>query len=227
VIRLHFVVEGQTEEGFVNQTLAEHLGLHGVAVDARRVETSRERARIYRGGVLDYARARRDLERWMKQDRHADAYFTTMFDLYALPEDFPGRPAQGADPYERVTQLEQSFADDLKHPRFLPHLQLHEFEALLLADPGKLEDRFPEHAQGVRNLVELAAGFASPELIDEGAETAPSKRIIREIPDYAGAKASAGPLVARAIGVATLRSRCPHFGAWVSRLEFLDARPTP
>ena len=39
--------------------------------------------------MLDYGRVRRDLERWMRQDDHQDCHFSTMIDLYHLPEDFP------------------------------------------------------------------------------------------------------------------------------------------
>ena len=85
MIRLHFVVEGQTEETFVNTLLCPHLGQFNVSADARRVEMSPG----YRGGLTSYARAKRDLSRWMKQDQHSDARFTSMFDLYALPADFP------------------------------------------------------------------------------------------------------------------------------------------
>jgi hypothetical protein len=90
MIRLHLIVEGQTEETFVNTVLADYLGAFQISVDVRRVETSRSRGRVYRGGVLDYARVKRDVVLWMKQDQRPDAFFSTMFDLYALPQDFPG-----------------------------------------------------------------------------------------------------------------------------------------
>ena len=67
----------------------------------------------------------------------------------------------------------------------------------------------------------MASQFASPELIDDGEQSAPSKRIIHEIPEYEGMKASAGPLIAEKIGLETLRVKCRHFGAWVSRMERL------
>jgi hypothetical protein len=84
MIRLHIVVEGQTEETFVNRVLSYHLGQYNISVDARQVETSRKHARIYRGGFdrsRGYQRARRDLALWMQEDQNADAYFTTMFDF--------------------------------------------------------------------------------------------------------------------------------------------------
>ena len=66
MVRVHLVVEGQTEETFVRKVLAPYLGSCRVFVDARSVETSRHHSKVYRGGVLDYGRVRRDLERWMQ-----------------------------------------------------------------------------------------------------------------------------------------------------------------
>ena len=223
MIRLHFVVEGQTEEGFVNQVLANHLGHFGVSADARCVETSRRKATIYRGGVIDYRRVRLDLGLWMREDQREDAYFTTMIDLYGLPTDFPGYLAASATAGARVrvAALEQAFADDIAHPRFVPHIQLHEFEALILAGPRALDWEFPEHEPAIDRLVLLASGYKSPECIDDGPDTAPSKRIMQQIPAYIGRKASAGPLVVGRIGLAAVRYSCPHFDAWVSRLQAL------
>ena len=43
MIRLHVVVEGSTEEGFVRDVLARHLAHHDVFADAHKVTTSRRR----------------------------------------------------------------------------------------------------------------------------------------------------------------------------------------
>lgn len=226
--RLNLVVEGQTEEGFVNQVLAPHLGTLGIAAVARCVTTRRDRRRpdlVHRGGLPDYGKARRDLERWVAED--GGAAFTTMFDLYALPEDFPGfhESRRLADPYQRVAFLEAALAADLglgEH-RLIPYLQLHEFEALLFSDPAKFDWEYLEHDAQIARLVEIAEAHESPELIDDGPETAPSKRIARHIPEYAYQKASRGPLIAQKIGIERMRARCPHFAEWLVRLESLAA----
>jgi hypothetical protein len=224
--RLNFVVEGQTEEAFVNSVFRPHLGSFDIVATARCVTTRRDRRRpdiVHRGGLPDYGKARRDLERWMAED--GGAAFTTMFDLYALPEDFPGfdEARRRNDPYERVTFLEAALAADLgpgEH-RLIPYLQLHEFEALLFSDPAKFDWEYLEHDRQIARLVEIAEAHESPELIDDGPETAPSKRIAQHIPEYAYQKASAGPLIAQRIGIERMRERCPHFAEWLGRLESL------
>jgi hypothetical protein len=226
LIRLHFVAEGQTEETFINQVLRPHLAAMLIAADARCVQTSRRRGIIHRGGIQKYSRLKHDLTRWMSEDRNTDARFTTMIDLYGLPADFPGYTALRAvpSPLDRVIALESAFADDIDSPRFVPYLQLHEFEALIFADPSHLLDEFPAQTGAVARLREVASRFASPELMDDTPDGAPSKRIQQEIPEYQGRKVSAGPRLAGKIGLQAIRQKCPHFGRWLARLEALTDR---
>jgi uncharacterized protein DUF4276/AAA domain-containing protein len=213
---------GAGKSNLISFVLAYHFGEHNVTVDVRAVETSRHRGRIHRGGFLDYQRANRDLERWMREDRNDDAFFTTMFDLYALPENFPCyAEARHLPPLTRVTALETAFHAEIEHLRFIPYIQLHEFEALLLADPEKFDWAFIEHENSIRQLIQLVSTFESPELIDDDPITAPSKRIIRLIPEYAGQKSSAGPLIAAKIGLPGIRAKCPHFDSRLQRIEAL------
>ena len=222
-VRLHFIVEGQTEARFVNQVLAPHLAELSIVADARRVQTSHKGGVKYSGGVSNYELPKRDILRWMRGDRGTDARFTTMFDLYGLPSEFPGYSDATliADPYEKVRAIEDAFGTDINDWRFIPYIQLHEFEALILSAPEQLSARFRNRDDGIRRLAALSAQFESPEHIDDGVDTAPSKRIIREIPEYDGRKASDGPIVAANIGLPTLRQKCAHFGEWIDRLEQL------
>jgi len=225
MIRLNMIVEGQTEETFAHAVLEMPLAQRAIYLSVRCVETSRDKRRhkIHRGGLLNYANARGDFQRWMKEDQNAEAWFTTMFDLYALPDNFPAwEESRGLPtPHERVQNLEAAFARDIAHPRFLPYIQLHEFEALLLADPAKFDWEFIDQEAAIARLVDLSVEFPDPELIDDREEKAPSKRIIKEIPEYKGRKASAGPLVASKIGLPMLRAKCRHFHEWLERIEAL------
>lgn len=224
VIRLHITTEGQTEEGFVRQLLIPHLAQYGVYAAVRCVLTNRDKksSREYRGGLLNYAVAKKDICNWLKEDRNAECRFTTMFDFYALPSNFPGYEAacHYSDPYVRVRKLEESLRKDIGDARFIPYIQLHEFEALILADPRKLNCEYLESDTGIANLEKLVQNI-KPELIDDGAKTAPSKRIAKEIPEYD--KAFAGPRVAAKIGLIKMKERCPHFAEWLAMLENLNS----
>lgn len=221
-VRLYIIVEGQTEEAFVNQILRPHLAPLSVRVSAHVVVTKRVPGYTYGGGLNRYSQAESDIKLWLRQDQGNDAYFTTMFDLYDLPPDFPGYAAvEHDDPYQRVEFLESALKQDIPDPRFFPYIQLHEFEALLLSDPQKFDSQFDYRADGISRLVEMVSQFTSPELINSGNSTAPSKRIEDEIPDYRYLKASAGPIVAGRIGLPTLRSKCAHFAEWLKKMEKL------
>ncbi len=231
-IRLHVVVEGQTEETYVNRVLKQHLAGFQVFVEPRAVETGRRRGTVYRGGIRTYAKLRGDLMKWMKQDDNLDVFFTTMVDVYGLrrlTDGFPGldKAAAISDPYTKVSALEEAWKADIRHPRFIPYLQLHEFEALLLASPQHLGEEFIGCDEPIGRLADMADQFDSPELIDDGERTAPSKRIIAELPQYAARKASAGPIIAERIGLEILRPKCPHFDGWLARLESLSETDHP
>lgn len=221
--RLHIVVEGQSEETFVNRIMREPLAYRNVFVDARCVQTSRKQGHKHRGGLLKFAQASGDLKRWMDEDQNPDVFFTTMFDLYHLPLDFPGysNAKRKREPNARVRALEAAFAAEVGHPRFIPHIQLHEFEALLLCGPGHFQIPFPEQLPAVRKLEDMARGFASPELIDDGDKTSPSRRIIAELPGYEKQKVRASAAVSARIGLQTMRAKCPHFAEWLERIEGL------
>ncbi len=221
-MRLNIIVEGQTEEAFVNRILKPHLGSLSVGASVRVVTTRRTRGRKYRGGLSTYAKARNDITRWLKQDQNPNVRFTTMFDLYGLPTDFPGyETAANDDPHLRVEALENALKKDIGDERFIPYIQLHEFEALLLSDPETLHAQFDGAAGGIARLATAVARFPSPEHVNDGATTAPSKRIIRKIPEYEDRRPSAGAIAAAKIGLPTIRAKCKHFACWLAKLEKL------
>jgi len=225
VMRLNLVVEGQTEEAFVRDLLRPHLLGFGVAATARCVRTGRKRGRDFRGGVVNYAKVRRDLTLWMREDQGPEAYFATFIDLYRLPRDFPGYEATetAGDVHGRVSRIEKAFEADIAHHlgQFMPHIQPYEFEALLFARPAAFTLRFPDRAQRVATLTHTAAEFASPEHIDD--DEPPSKRILSTFADYD--KTADGPILAAEIGLCAMRDSCAHFGRWLARLEAI-AQPS-
>src|SRR6266702_6592607 len=99
LMRLLFVVEGQSEEAFVNGVLAPHLWSHSVYASATIVGTPRRRgsAPVRKGGG-DWRRWERDVRRVLGEQAKACLRVTTLFDLYGLPSGCPGLTEHGADP---------------------------------------------------------------------------------------------------------------------------------
>ncbi len=221
--RLNVTAEGQTEERFVKDTLSPYLGKYNVSTDVRCVLTSKDKKKCYRGGLISYAKAKSDILMWLKEDNNSEARFTTMFDLYALPNDFPKfeESKKIINAYDRVVFLETAFAQDIKDHRFVPYIQLHEFESLILSKPEELEIEYFEHSKEITKLKQLVVEKGNPELINDSPETAPSKRIIKLIPEYECNKVSVGASIVGLIGIDFLKGECKHFNDWITKLENL------
>jgi hypothetical protein len=216
--RLYIVVEGQTEREFVKLVLAPHLAT--VSVDVKPCVVHTNRGLNKRGGLNNFKQLRSDLERMTKADAAPQSRFTTMIDLYALPAGFPGWETAKQEPrrVQRVAMLEEALQAEIGDPRFFPHIQVHEFETLLFCDLTRLEGRIEGADRGLLALQKEVAGMA-PEDINERPTHAPSKRMIKHVPAYKTQKVRVGAAAAAAIGLPKLREKCPHFDAWVTRLE--------
>jgi len=216
--RLKIVVEGQTEEAFVKQVLAPHLRAYELHTTP-----------IVLGGGGSFGKALRTIRVTLSSD--PGAYCSTMFDYYGLPPDYPGLNANDCPPSsrleDRIEYLEACLAQAVEdNHRFLPYLQVHEFEALLFADVEVIDRALRLSSAEEVRLDELRAiveHFDHPEQIDDGDDTAPSKRLRRLFPRYD--KVLHGELIAHDIGLDRIRAECPHFDDWVSRLETLDPLP--
>ena len=215
MIRVYVVVEGQTEGSFVGDLLAEAFWPRQVYLTP-----------ILLGGHTSYARVTRDVLKLLKQDQ--TAYCSTMLDFYGLGRGFPDTPLPPNLPnIEKVRRIEAAFKEDICNLipdfrpdiRFLPYLQLHEYEGLLFSDSSAFATaiRQPHLAESFQALRDT---FPTPEDINDDANTAPSKRILRAYPAYS--KVIDGTLAARAVGIPAMRQECPHFRNWLERIEALE-----
>jgi hypothetical protein len=106
---------------------------------------------------------------------------------------------------------------DIGLGNFIPNLIVHEFEALLFTDIKPFE-QWTDDDRALEPL-RMARRHAAPEEINDGRETAPSKRILAAMNGYQ--KTVHGPLIACDIGLDAIRAACPHFDAWLAKLERL------
>lgn len=214
-ITVRVLCEGPTERNFITQVLAPYLKLRNVF--------ARPEA-LCRGnyGIVSYGRLRTAIKTDLGRSREHE-FVTTMIDLYKIG-DYPGADKEpGESVMDRVNRIESGMAENLPNPRFIPYCQVHEFEALVFVDLDRLVKQFPDgEADGAAERLTAEIGSLSPEEIDDGEQTAPSKRLIREVPTYHSLKSIAGPLIAAEIGLTNLRDACPHFNEWVSTLENLS-----
>ncbi|HEX5391648.1 MAG TPA: DUF4276 family protein [Rhodocyclaceae bacterium] len=219
--RVYLLVEGQTEEAFVNELLMPHYAQLGLYLTPIIVRTSPG----YKGGVVSYLKVRPQIEKLCKQD--ADAHVTTLFDLYALPGDFPDQdspafPTAGSG-HQKADFLEAGLARDVGQRNFIPNLLVHEFEALLFVGLEVFEQWTDDHA--ILEPLRAVRRTTAPEDINDGPSTAPSKRILAAWPGYQ--KTFHGPLIACDIGLDVMRKICPHFDGWLKKIERLGKGEEP
>lgn len=217
-VELQVLCEGLTERNFVTTVLRPHLIQHRVYARAQGLDKTLTKS----NGVVTHGTLRRNIKNELGRSREHQ-WVTTLIDLYALPRDYPGwARVSNESGVARANRIEAGMADALPNPRFLPFLLVHEFEALVLVDVDRIPSAFPDgEAAGAPAVLRQSIGNLAPEEIDDGPESAPSKRIIAALPAYKDLKAIAGPEITAAIGMAALRAACPHFDQWVERLERL------
>ena len=220
MIRVHVICEGQTEEMFVNEVLAEPLRGKGIELYPSLVGKPG-----HKGGNFKFERLLNDVKNRLLGD--TESYCTAFYDYYGLPENFPGKKEANelvniVDKSKYmgnvlVEHLTKKLGDNAVR-RFIPYIQMYEFEALLFSDPETLatsigceetKDRF----QSIRD------DFDSPEEINNSPQTAPSKRIENLCIGYD--KVTAGSIAAMDMGLDDIRRECSLFDAWLNELEDL------
>lgn len=218
--RVHVICEGQTEEMFVNEMLTPVFFPKGIQLVPALVGKPG-----HKGGNFKFERLQADVKNRLLGDR--TAYCTTFFDYYGLPQGFPGKDtlAAHADIRDKAAAVQDAMVDELirligqdSMRRFIPFVQMYEYEALLFSDPDAFAigvDRISLN----QHLKAISAQFESPEHINNSPVTAPSKRIEALMADYQ--KPLMGTLAALEVGLDVMRAKCALFNDWLTRIESL------
>jgi Domain of unknown function (DUF4276) len=211
--RVYIVVEGQTEQEFVNSLLAPHFGNFGVhIVTPILVRTSKSG----RGGSVNYRHLENTVNGLLKTSASSDFIVTTLVDFFRIPYTMPDYAASMAKPtkIDQVESLEQALSISINDRRFIPYIQLHEFEALLFSNNKGFDYYFKERqAIATKSIVD---DYKNPEEINTTPQGAPSKRILLINEDYD--KVTEGNLIALEVGINDILKKCPRFKAWVDGL---------
>lgn len=211
--RINIVVEGQTEQEFVNSVLAPYFRSHNVyGVTPILIRTSK----TGRGGLVNYQHLANTIDALLKTSTNDDFVVTTFVDFFRIPKNMPQYASCMTEPTKnmKVEALESAMAEVINDRRFVPYIQLHEFEALLFSSNDGFEYYFKEkHSLNTKTIVE---SFDNPEDINSSPEGAPSKRILKINKAYD--KVIEGNLIAMEIGLPSILKRCPRFKIWLDAL---------
>jgi hypothetical protein len=149
-----------------------------------------------------------------------------MFDYFRIEPDWPGkekscRCSSASDKAQviEVAMLEifaQMFPKCDIRSRFIPYIEMYEFEALLFSDAGILAEKINVKSTSIETILNECG---QPEEINDGPKTAPSKRL--ETLNKGYRKVAMGKTISEAIGIQQIRKKCPHFNQWLSKIEQL------
>lgn len=212
--RLIVICEGPTEQEFCNVVLAPHLERFDIEAVAPVVKKSN-------GGIVPWTSLRPQV---MNHLRENGAVVTMLIDYYGIKNryNFPGwEESLGiVNKHERIHFLIEKMKEDIPEElryRFIPYIQLHEFEGLLFSDIMAFKEFFEESEANLNDIESAMAQFDTPEDINNSPATAPSKRLIAAIPGYD--KIVNGSMLAESMGIEKIRSKCPLFNEWIDTLE--------
>jgi len=224
-VDVYIVVEGTTEQTFVRDVLAPHMAQKSIYLNPVLIGKPG-----HKGGDVRFVRARNDIGNFLKQ--RSDTYISTMFDYFRIDSKWPGKEKahrqllQGAtltashkaEIIETATrnEIRKSFPGYDSENRFVPYIEMHEFEALLFSDADILAEKTDID---VSLILRITEGFDNLEEINENPEKAPSKRLGALTSGYR--KVAMGKTVSESIGIQAIRSQCPHFDHWLTKLEEL------
>lgn len=214
--RIIIICEGQTEKEFCEKSLFSHFLKKNIIVEYPLIKKSS-------GGIIKWPEIKRQVENHLKQD--ISAYVTMLIDYYGMykKHEFPEweNSLIEADKNSRMDLLEKAMKDDISAQytyRFIPYLQLHEFEGLLFNNIETFKSQIPANEiTNIKELESILSSYPNPEMINDMPETAPSKRLIKLIVGYR--KVVYGNILAEVIGLERIRNKCPRFNFWISKLE--------
>lgn len=211
-VLIHLIVEGQTEKRFVTELLKNEFECQNIHLTVSLLGKN--------GGNIKFQRLKEHLGTVKQKDCH----ISTMFDFFRIDSEWPGKAEiiklekskMQLTPEEKAEILEKATAEKIKDKRFIPHIQMHEFESLLFSEPEAWREFSSSAVDYIQGIVKA---YPDPETINDGGETAPSKRLLKNVKQYD--KIVDGISIAKEIGLPTMRKKCSHFNQWLTRLESL------
>ncbi|MFG6391074.1 MAG: DUF4276 family protein [Candidatus Amulumruptor sp.] len=214
--RLDIIVEGPTEREFVSQVLAPYLERRGV-IKAYNVSPIVIRTNSdHRGGMTKYSHLKGDVLRSLSSTSQ-ELVVSMMIDFFRMPSNVPSPDNLNELPtdYAKADAIEACIARDINDARFIPYIQVHEFEAFLFAAPTGFDYCYCNDKR-CAPLYDIINQYGNPEDINSSPAGAPSKRILAIIPEYD--KVIDGNLIILQNGIEAILATCPRFRRWVETL---------
>ncbi len=211
--KLIIICEGNTEFQFCRDVLKPYFAPKEIDVEFRLIAKSA-------GGIVKWDSLKLDIENYLKAE--PDVFVTTFIDLYGIHSHhkFPEFNTITANNKQKAIVMETGMKNDIDGAlvsRFIPYIQLHEFESLVFCSLEVLKTKFMPNEADFSELERIINTHTTPEEINNSPTTAPSKRLEKSISVYSKKLCSVS--ITKDIGMVELKNKCPHFRHWIEQLE--------
>ncbi|MGM9735049.1 MAG: DUF4276 family protein [Candidatus Cryptobacteroides sp.] len=209
--RLIIVAEGQTEQVFINEVLAPYMSKFGF----RSITPILIKKKNGHGGLVNYQHLFNTIRGLLASQKN-DFIVSTLVDYFRIPNNMPhyDEAMIQSNDLLRADYLQKSFLADINDRRFIPYIQLHEFEALLFSNNNGFAKYWNDDMSKLtKSIVDM---YQNPEDINSSPETAPSKRLLAINKKYD--KVIDGNLIAIEVGIHEMINKCPRFAKWIDCL---------
>ncbi len=213
--RIIVIGEGPTEQRFCDSVLKPHFLNYRISIENPKIKKSG-------GGMVSWPALKRQIENYLFDP---SVYVTLLIDYYGIEDKhlLPhwNESLKIADKNQRLAFLETGMLADINEAgryRFIPYIQLHEFEGLLFCELDAFDELYEQKEfKDYNYLLETINSTDNPEIINDGKETSPSHRLKRIFVKYS--KTTNGIDIAEMTGLEIIRTKCPRFNEWISKLE--------
>lgn len=214
--RIIIICEGPTETEFCKDVLYAHFFAKKIIILTPLIKKSG-------GGIVPWDNLKKQIESHLLQEK--DSIVSTLIDYYGIKKKFEFPCWENAhkeiDKNLRMSILESGMKEAVNKSiahRFLPYIQLHEFEGLLFNNIEAFANHIPSgDFVNKSELEQILVSNPNPELINDTPDNAPSHRLKRLIKGYN--KIVYGSILAQEIGLQKIRAKSPRFSEWINKLE--------
>jgi hypothetical protein len=191
-INVSVVCEGQTEVDFVKKKLnKEYFNYKSISLKPIAILDGN----ISVDRVVTFAK------------RAPHSIITTLVDFYGFKNKDD----------KTVDEIEEELRAKVDKEFFIPYLQMHETEALWFSDVASISSAKKANDEQKQSLREIILKYGNPEKINDGRETAPSKRLKKIFGDYE--KLTDGNSIFDKISIDVMQVKCPRFAEWIKKIE--------
>ncbi len=216
--RVLIVAEGQTEERFIKMILIPYFqkkGIYNINVSILPNKILADSSRN-KGGDISFKK----VADYVKRLLGSNNFVTTLIDYYGIDKDFKGYKESleipSLDIKSKKELLETELKKEVNNDKFIPYIQMYEFEGLLFSNPDSF--KYIEDDQNkIESIKKDIASYQTPEHINNSRITAPSKRLEKYYVGYE--KTIDGINVAEDMGIEIIIKKCPMFKQWIEKIE--------